>query len=58
MNEEEDLIGAMRRLLALKQDDRVAVAERGLEASREMSWRTVDDWVGTLQRAVVGKRFS
>ncbi len=58
MREGECLTDSLERLLAMDPDTRTAVAERGFRASREMGWRTVDDWVATLQRAVAGKRFS
>jgi glycosyltransferase involved in cell wall biosynthesis len=58
MEEGETLVEALRRLRALPPEERVAVAQRGHRASQAMSWRTVDDWVQTLQRAVAGKTFS
>lgn len=58
MEEGEPLRRAMGRILAMEPEALEATARRGMEASRAMSRKTVDDWVALLRRAVAEKRFA
>jgi len=58
MEEGEPLHRALERILAMEGSELEETALQGMEASRAMSRRTIDDWVTLLQQAVAEKRFA